>query len=76
MSENHSEPKLDNIFFLEKQEVVVEDFDAAGFILDIGGGGEGVIGQLKKDQVIAIDPNRRELEEAADGPIKIYHGCQ
>lgn len=71
MSENHSEPKLDNIFFLEKQEVVVEDFDAAGFILDIGGGGEGVIGQLKKDQVIAIDPNRRELEEAADGPIKI-----
>jgi len=39
--------------------------------LDIGGGGEGVIGQMKGKQVIAIDPNRRELEEAADGPLKI-----
>jgi len=62
---------MENIFFLEEQEVSINDFDAAGFILDIGGGGEGVIGQLKNDQVIAIDPNRRELEEASDGPLKI-----
>ncbi|MFX0000923.1 MAG: class I SAM-dependent methyltransferase [Candidatus Hodarchaeota archaeon] len=35
-----------------------------GKILDIGGGGEGIIGQLKGENVIAIDPNRKELEES------------
>ena len=71
MSESHSDTEKGTIFFLEGQEVVLTDFDAEGYILDIGGGGEGVIGQLKKDQVIAIDSNIRELEEAADGPLKI-----
>ena len=71
MSEEQSETNTENIFFFEEQEVVVNNFDATGFILDIGGGGEGVIGQLKKSQVIAIDPNKRELEEAPDGPLKV-----
>ena len=35
----------DRIFRIEKQSVVMEDFPAQGFILDIGGGGDGVIGQ-------------------------------
>jgi SAM-dependent methyltransferase len=35
------------------------------------GGGEGVIGKLKGAQVVAIDPSRRELEEATAGPLKI-----
>jgi ubiquinone/menaquinone biosynthesis C-methylase UbiE len=39
--------------------------------LDIGGGGEGVIGKLKGDRVIATDPSHRELEEAPNGPLKI-----
>jgi len=51
--------------------VTVKDFDAQGYILDIGGGGEGVIGQLKGQQVIAIDISKRELEEAPPGPLKI-----
>jgi len=38
-----------------------------GRILDIGGGGEGVIGQLKGAQVVAIDLRASELEEAAEG---------
>jgi ubiquinone/menaquinone biosynthesis C-methylase UbiE len=59
------------IHFLEERRVTLDDFEAAGLILDIGGGGEGVIGQLKGDQVVAIDPNRRELEEAPLGPIKV-----
>ncbi len=42
-----------------------------GFILDIGGGGEGVIGQLKGKDVVAIDFREEELLEAADGPLKI-----
>jgi ubiquinone/menaquinone biosynthesis C-methylase UbiE len=71
MSEEHSEVSEDRIFFLEKQEIVVDDFDASRLILDIGGGGEGIIGQMKGKQVVAIDPSRRELEGAADGPLKI-----
>ena len=56
---------------IEQQSVMVEDFAAQGFILDIGGGGEDVIGQLKGDQVIAIDISKRELEEAPSCPLKI-----
>jgi len=43
MSDHQREVSEDRIFFLEKQEVAVNDFDAPGYILDIGGGGEGVI---------------------------------
>jgi ubiquinone/menaquinone biosynthesis C-methylase UbiE len=56
---------------IKQQTVTVENFTAEGFILDIGGGGEGVIGQLKGQQVIAIDISKRELEEAPSGPLKI-----
>ncbi|UCE41158.1 MAG: methyltransferase domain-containing protein [Candidatus Aminicenantes bacterium] len=56
---------------IPQQTVAVEDFAAEGFILDIGGGGEGVIGQLKGQQVIAIDISKRELIEAPPGPLKI-----
>ena len=38
----------------------------AGPILDIGGGGECVIGQIYGKQVIAIDHSREELDEAPD----------
>jgi ubiquinone/menaquinone biosynthesis C-methylase UbiE len=49
----------------------VADFPASGLILDIGGGGEGIIGRLKGDQVVAIDRIKRELEETPTGPLKI-----
>ena len=52
-------------------ELDVENIDADGFILDIGGGGEGIIGRLMGEKVVAIDINKKELEEAADGPLKI-----
>jgi len=42
-----------------------------GKILDIGGGGEGIIGQINGENTIAIDPLKEELEEAASGPVKI-----
>jgi ubiquinone/menaquinone biosynthesis C-methylase UbiE len=67
----HRKRPDDQIEFYEQQDIVVEDFDAKGFILDIGGGGEGVIGRLKGEQVIAVDINERELEDAPDGPVKI-----
>jgi SAM-dependent methyltransferase len=50
-------------------EVTVPDFPAQGLILDIGGGGEGVIGQLKGRQVVAVDLVKRELEDAPGEPL-------
>lgn len=42
-----------------------------GPILDIGGGGEGVISQRYPGQVIAIDKRKDELEEAPAIAVKI-----
>lgn len=42
-----------------------------GKILDIGGGGEGIIGRLYTDQVVAIDIRQDELDEAPTGFEKI-----
>ena len=55
----------------ERQSLQLDDFDATGYVLDIGGGGEGVIGRLKPSQVVAIDLYKRELEESPAGPLKI-----
>lgn len=52
-----------------KIEIVLPDFPADGLILDVGGGGEGVIAQLKAGQVVAIDISKRELEEAPGRPL-------
>lgn len=45
--------------------------DLQGTILDIGGGGEGVIGRLYQAQVTAIDCSQQELDDAPDGFEKI-----
>lgn len=42
-----------------------------GSILDIGGGGEGVIGRIYQGQVTAIDNRQEELDEAPDGFKKL-----
>ncbi len=67
----HQPISEDRIQKLERQSYRVEDFTASGLILDIGGGGEGIIGRIKGPQVVAIDLNRRELAEAPPGPLKI-----
>ncbi|NNC90910.1 MAG: hypothetical protein HKN80_00320, partial [Acidimicrobiia bacterium] len=67
----HDNISQDRLFYFEQQEVEVSDFKAAGYILDLGGGGEGIIGRLKPDRVVAIDPNERELKGAAAGPLKV-----
>jgi len=69
---DQSEKSLEERYYVyERQLVTVDDFPSSGHILDIGGGGEGIIGLLKGQDVIAIDTNRRELEEAAEGALKI-----
>lgn len=47
------------------------DKDIVGNILDIGGGGEGIIGRLYTDNVTAIDKYKEELDEAPDTFKKI-----
>jgi ubiquinone/menaquinone biosynthesis C-methylase UbiE len=64
----NTEPRLHKI---ERQYVTLNPIDAPGWILDLGGGGEGVIGQLCGERVVAIDRMRRELEEAPGGALKI-----
>ena len=44
--------------------MITLDKDLNGKILDIGGGGEGIIGQLYTSQVVAIDIRQDELDEA------------
>jgi SAM-dependent methyltransferase len=62
-------PKPEQIYEHPKLEVVVPNFPVEGLLLDIGGGGEGVIGQLKGKQVVAVDLIKRELEEAPGEPL-------
>ena len=57
----------DRIHFIDKHLIDVSKVDLKGRILDIGGGGEGIIGQYKGKSVIAIDKLKSELEEAANG---------
>jgi len=71
VEDHHPKISEDRLFFFEREEILINDFEAVGLILDIGGGGEGVIGRLKGEQAIAIDPSKRELEGAATGPLKI-----
>jgi len=55
----------------EVQQISLTGFDAEGRILDIGGGGEGIIGIVGGDRVVSIDTNAEELAEAAEGPLKL-----
>jgi SAM-dependent methyltransferase len=56
---------------MELQEFKLDDFAADGLILDIGGGGEGVIGRLKGKQVVAIDLYAWGMNRTPPGPLKI-----
>jgi hypothetical protein len=58
-------------YVFDRVKLEVKNFETDGLILDIGGGGEGVIGRLKGSQVIAIDLRKDELDGIIDGPHKI-----
>lgn len=63
-----TEPEL---YYYPEQIVKIKRFNNSGFILDIGGGGEGIIGQLNPGVVVAIDIDKSELAEAAGAALKI-----
>jgi hypothetical protein len=56
---------------LPRQEIAIPNFEASGWILDLGGGCRGTIGRMKPDQVVAIDISSRELKEAPNNFLKI-----
>ncbi|MBC8223172.1 class I SAM-dependent methyltransferase [Candidatus Bathyarchaeota archaeon] len=62
MAQAHVEPQ---------QTVPLQPIQAEGFILDIGGGGEGIIGRLHGARVVAIDKRISELEETRNEALKI-----
>jgi ubiquinone/menaquinone biosynthesis C-methylase UbiE len=77
MSEPTKELTPDRIYYFPRLDIVLEDFETSGLILDIGGGGEGVIGRMKGSRVVAVDNSREELEAAPPGPLKIVmDACQ
>ncbi len=47
------------------------DQELNGRILDLGGGGEGVIGRIYGDRVTAIDNRQEELDDVPGGFIKL-----
>jgi SAM-dependent methyltransferase len=69
LNQAQERPTPEQVLQHPKLEVVLQDFPAEGLILDIGGGGEGVIEQLKGRQTIAVDLSKRELDEAPGDPL-------
>lgn len=51
-----------NMKMIKKHTINLRNITMEGRILDNGGGGEGVIGQLKGEIVVAIDLKKSELE--------------
>jgi len=70
---HETQDKIDpaRVYTYEKQELALKDFPAEGWILDIGGGGEGVIGRLKGSQVVAIDLYSWGMRRTPPGPLKL-----
>jgi ubiquinone/menaquinone biosynthesis C-methylase UbiE len=54
-----------------RDRIDMEPVEADGFILDVGGGGEGIIGKLNGRDVVAIDLSSEELEETENDALKI-----
>lgn len=61
----------DDILFLDTMDIELPPLSSTGYVLDIGGGGEGVIGRIEGLQVVAIDCREDELAEAPEGPLKV-----
>ncbi len=60
------EKKGFKIFFTHPLNINLNNININGRILDIGGGGEGIIGQLKGHSVVSIDLRESELKEALE----------
>ncbi len=48
----------------EVQEISLKRFEKEGLILDIGGGGEGLVSRIERERVCAVDIRMSEIREA------------
>ena len=56
---------------IKNQKITLTPIKVEGFILDLGGGGEGIIGDVHGRQVVAIDLLMDELEETKNDSLKL-----
>ena len=61
----------DRMVVVGEAVISLSPIKVSGRVLDVCGGGEGTIGLLMGDQVVAIDSKREELEGSAAGPLKV-----
>ena len=62
----------ERVFFVRPHSINISEVKLNGRILDIGGGGSGIITRFKKNQVVAIDPFENEFGSVPDlGGLKI-----
>ena len=50
-------------FFTRSQKIIIDSIPD-GSVIDIGGGGEGIIAQIGNERITAIDKNQSEINEA------------
>jgi len=62
---------MENSYITDTQSVEVSRIKTTGLILDIGGGGEGIIGKLNGKQVVAIDTREEELRDTRNEALKV-----
>lgn len=62
---------MNRVFRAGEESICLEQWEPKGWVLDVGGGGEGIIGLMHKDRVVAIDLHKPEFEGAPSGPLKI-----
>jgi ubiquinone/menaquinone biosynthesis C-methylase UbiE len=63
--------KKEEYYITRAQTIKLSPLKTEGLILDIGGGGEGVMGKLNGRQVVAIDIRAEELKETRNQALKI-----
>jgi ubiquinone/menaquinone biosynthesis C-methylase UbiE len=51
-------------FFLSRSQKITIDSIPDGSVIDIGGGGEGIIAQIGNERITAIDKSQGEIDEA------------
>lgn len=62
---------MESSYTIEIQTVEVGRIETDGLILDVGGGGEGIIGRLNGKQVVAVDTREAELMETRNEALKV-----
>jgi ubiquinone/menaquinone biosynthesis C-methylase UbiE len=62
---------MESCYNTEIQRIEISRIETNGLILDVGGGGEGIIGMLNGNQVVAIDTNEGELIETCNEALKV-----